>query len=88
MKYVLWENGAEKLAQITSCDVLRDLLTFVQLKNMKNTHGGLLPLVKLQATKSETPPWVFSHFLISTNATKSRNASQLIIGIINELRFN
>ena len=55
---------------------------------MKNTHGGLLLLVKLQATKSETPPWVFSHFLISTNATKSRNASQLIIGIINELRFN
>ena len=88
MKYVLWENGAEKLAQITICDVLRDLVTFVQLKNMKNTHGGLLLLVNLQATKSETPPWVFSHFLISTNATKSRNASQLIIGIINELRFN
>ena len=34
------------------------------LKNVKNTHGGVLLLVKLQAeacnfTKSSTPPWVF-----------------------------
>ena len=34
------------------------------LKNVKNTHGGVLPLVKLKAeagnfTKSNTPPWVF-----------------------------
>ena len=38
------------------------------LKNMKNTHGGMLLLVKLQAlaynfTKSNTPPWVFFTFL-------------------------
>ena len=37
------------------------------LKNMKNTNGGLLLLVKLQAnacnfTKSNTPPWVFFTF--------------------------
>ena len=34
------------------------------LKNMKNTHGGVLHLVKLQAsaTKSNTPPWVFFVF--------------------------
>ena len=30
-------------------DVLRDLVPFVQVKNVKNTHGGLLLLVKLQA---------------------------------------
>ena len=34
------------------------------LKNVKNTHGEVLVLVKLQAlactfTKSNTPPWVF-----------------------------
>ena len=38
------------------------------LKNVKNTHGGMLLLVKLQAsarnfTKSNTPPWVFFMFL-------------------------
>ena len=29
------------------------------LKNVKNTHGGVLILVKLQAYKINTPPWVF-----------------------------
>ena len=38
------------------------------LKNVKNTHGKVLILVKLQAkasnfTKSNTPPWVFFMFL-------------------------
>ena len=37
------------------------------LKNVKKTHGGVLLLVKLQAsacnsTKSNTPPWVFFTF--------------------------
>ena len=42
------------------------------LKNVKNTHGGVLLLVKLQAeacnfTKSNTPPWVFfTFFKLST----------------------
>ena len=30
--------------------------------NVKNTHGGVLLLVKLQANKSKTPPWVFFTF--------------------------
>ena len=38
------------------------------LERVKNTHGGVLLLVKLQAsacnfTKSNTPPWVFFTFL-------------------------
>ena len=38
------------------------------LKNVKNTHEGVLILVKLQAlacnfTKTNTPPWVFFTFL-------------------------
>ena len=37
------------------------------LKNVKNTHGRVLLLVKLQAktcnfTKSHSPPWVFPTF--------------------------
>ena len=37
-------------------------------KNVKNIHGGVILLVKLQAsacnfTKSITPPWVFFMFL-------------------------
>ena len=37
------------------------------LKSVKNTHGGVLPLVKLHASannfaKSNTPPWVFFTF--------------------------
>ena len=31
------------------CDVLRDLVPFAQFKKRKNTHGGVLLLVKLQA---------------------------------------
>ena len=37
------------------------------LKDMKNTHGGVLLLIKMQAlacnfTKSNTPPWMFFAF--------------------------
>ena len=43
------------------CDAVRNL------KNVKNTHGGALLLVKLQASacnfiKSNVPPWVFFTF--------------------------
>ena len=31
------------------CDVLHDLVPFTQLKNVKNTHGEVLLLAKLQA---------------------------------------
>ena len=30
---------------------------------LKNTHGGVLLLLKLEAAKSNTPPWVFFTFL-------------------------
>ena len=41
---------------------------YYNLKNVRNIHGGLLFLVKLQPlasnfTKSDNPPWVFSRFL-------------------------
>ena len=42
------------------CDALRNLLPLVQFQKVKNTHGGVLLLVKSQAeacnfTKSNTP---------------------------------
>ena len=52
------------------------------LKNVKNTHGRVLFLVKLQAeacnfTKSNTPPGCFLRFLNCTNGTKLRNAPHI-----------
>ena len=35
-----------------TCDALRDLIPFVQFKKLKNTHGGVLFLVKLQVAES------------------------------------
>ena len=55
---------------VNTCDILRDLVPFVQLKNVKNTHGGALLLVKLQAE---------SCTLNCTNGTKSRQTSHMNI---------
>ena len=67
------------------------------LKNVKNTHGGVLILVKLQAeacifTKINTPPWLFFTFLklckwhqIAQRTTyhfyKKRNSVEIISGL-------
>ena len=53
------------------------------LKNVKNTHGGVLFLVKLQTsacnlTKSYTNRWVFFISLNYTNGTKSPKASHIL----------
>ena len=55
---------------------------FYNLKNVKNTHGGVMILVKLQAsacsfTEINTPPWVYFMFLNCTNGTKSRNGPHI-----------
>ena len=63
------------------------------LKNVKNTHGGVSLLVKLGAeaesntftesnksnkfTRNKNPPWVFSRFSNCANGTKSSKASHL-----------
>ena len=51
------------------------------LKNLKNTHGRVVFLVKLRAlasnfTNSNTPPWVFSRFF---NCTKGTIAQCIIL---------
>ena len=39
---------SELFIRCSVCDALRDLVPFVQLKDVKNTYGGMLLLVKLQ----------------------------------------
>ena len=65
------------------CDVLRNLVPFVQFKNVKNTFGGMLLVVKLQAFSLNVTlfnGW-FSTFLNFTNGTKSRDASIKLVKI-------
>ena len=38
-----------KINVIYKCDALRNLAPFVHMKNMKNTHGEVIFLLKLQA---------------------------------------
>ena len=55
------------------CDALRDLVPFVQFKNVKNIHEGVLILVlKLTLTHG-----CFSRFLNCINGTKLRNAPHI-----------
>ena len=62
---------------IAKCDALRAIWYHLHnFKKVKNTHGGVLFLVKL--SKSKTPPWVFFKFFTCTNGTKSRKASQIL----------
>ena len=61
----------------TLCTIWCDLCN---LKNEKNTHGGVLILIKLQTetcnfTKSDTPSCLFFPFLNYKNGTKSFKAS-------------
>ena len=61
----------------TLCTIWCDLCN---LKNEKNTHGGVLILIKLQTetcnfTKSDTPACLFFPFLNYKNGTKSFKAS-------------
>ena len=70
------------------CGALHDLVPSVQFKNVTNTHGRVLILVKLQAEQScRLQPVTllkltllhrcFSHFFNCTNGTKSRNAPHI-----------
>ena len=45
----IMKNTAKKTYLLYIFDALRDLVSFVQFKNVKNTHGGVLLLLKLQA---------------------------------------
>ena len=83
-KFHIWHALREQLLLLFEmrCAICHHLHN---LKNVKNTHGGVLILVKLQAStcnfiKINTPPWVFSRFLSCTNGNKSRNAPHFNLG--------
>ena len=61
------------------CDAFRDLVPFIQFKNMKNAHGKVLLLVKLgcNLVKVALLHGCFSSFLNCTNGTKSCKAPHL-----------
>ena len=61
---------SELIEMVTGINVMRCAIWYhlYSLKNVKNTHGGVSILVKLQAeacnfTKINTPLWVFFTFL-------------------------
>ena len=57
----LW-NPSQNVLNAMFCTIWYDLYNF---KNVKNTHGGALLLVKWRSatfTKSNAPPWVFFPF--------------------------
>ena len=51
---------------------LRDLVQFVQLKKREKTT-----LKACNFTQSNTPPWVFSHFLNHVNGTRYQIAQNI-----------
>ena len=66
VKFVIWcaLSSENALIFVIRCAIWYYLW---KLKSVKNTHGGLLILVKLQVeacnfTKTNTPPWVFFTF--------------------------
>ena len=63
--------------QLYTCDELRNLAPFVQFKNMKNTHGRVLTLLKVTLLHG-----CFSRFVNCTNCTKSRNVSHMLLSTI------
>ena len=68
-------------------DVLRDLVPLYNLKNVNNTHGGVLLLVncRLKAfifSKSNIPPRVFFTFSNSTNGIKLQKTYQNLLSIL------
>ena len=75
-------------------DAWRDFIPFMQFKNVKNTHGGVLFSVKLQAlafnsTESKTSPWVFFVFLIVQIVPNRANVSHMLFfshGLIHQTR--
>ena len=79
----MWTDKYTALTSKYICDALHDLVIwyhFYDLKNLKNTHRGVLLLVKLQAKSLLKLTFLyacFSHFLNCRNGTKSGNASHI-----------
>ena len=65
--FVLQDSNSNATTFFIIWEALRNLIPLYNFKSVKNTHGGVLLLVKLLAsacnfTKSNAPPWVFFTF--------------------------
>ena len=74
-------NGKGQVPSKFICDTSGDLVLYYYLRNVKNTNGGVLLLVKLQTeafnfTKSNTPRWVFFYVFLNC-ASKYRVAQSV-----------
>ena len=67
----------------TLCLIWCNLYNF---ENVKNTHGGVLLLIKLQASKVTLLHGCFSRYLNCTNGTKSQKAS--LVNISNRVFYS
>ena len=94
-KQQLWNKDWRKFRSLElfyHSDVLRGLVYLYNLKNVENTHGRVLFLVKLQASaynllKVKLLHECFSCFLNCANGTKLRNASHIHIHIYNLVKY-
>ena len=68
-------------------NALRNLALFVQFKDVKNTHGGVLVLVKLQLLQVTLLDGCFWRFLCCTNGTKLCKTSHIIL-LLTERRLD
>ena len=74
-------NGKGQVPSKFICDTSGDLVLYYYLRNVKNTNGGVLLLVKLQTeafnfTKSNTPRWVF--FYVFLNCANKYRVAQSV----------
>ena len=74
-KLYKWYQIAQSITYVVRCAIWHHLYN---LKNVKNTHGGVLILVKLQL-KLTLLHGCFARFLICINGTKSHKASHINI---------
>ena len=60
-------QGADLCKDVCICDAMYDLLPFAQFKNVKNTDGGVILLVKLQTSAFVLPEACFKFLLRKGN---------------------
>ena len=74
---VLWGMVILSVKFVRTCDALHNLAPFAQFKKQKNTHGGVLLLVRLQASSFTD---TFSSFIIKK--TESGNIENVELNFL------
>ena len=80
----LWITVISSLRSVSKrmiCDVLHNLVPFVQLKKRQKHPSRSVTFSNCSLTKTYTPPWVFLTSLNCTNSAKLRKAFHTIFHI-------